>query len=62
MEFWAFSLLEQECSTSQTVAAFNCGIDQRANLECNNPEAVMVAELNGETESLTGWREERRRG
>lgn len=54
MQFWACSLPELECSKSPAVAAFNCGIDQRANLECNKPAAVMVAELNGETERPAG--------
>lgn len=54
MQFRALRLPEQERSKSPAVAAFNCGIDQRANLECNKPAAVMVAELNGEPKRLAG--------
>lgn len=54
MQFRALRPPEQERSKSPAVAVLNCGIDQRANLECNKPAAVMVAELNGETERLAG--------
>lgn len=54
MQFQAVRPPEQECSKSPAVAALYCGIDQRANLECNKPAAVIVTELNGETERLAG--------